>query len=258
MMLHHGLGWNAQAANDAVQVELGYAAELAARRLLPGWAVVAIINLRAFQADLLAGEGRLAEAQFMLDGAYAELAAQDHGFSRILVDFVQGGVMLMTGRQQAAAALLQSAHDLCRTQDVATMLPPILARLAGALAEDGRVNEALQILEPAIEQNLHLMGGRYNDFYFPYYHASALWAAGRLDAAASVAETALDTAMSLEQNSHAARARLLAGRIRWAAGQTAQARAHLEAASALAVQCQMPWLASQVTLAEPERAAHAP
>lgn len=257
MMLHHALGRYADAADDAALVECGFAAELAARRLLPGWAVVAIVNLRAFQADLLASEGRFAEAQSALDGAYAELAAQEHAFSRVLVDFVQADLMLMTGRAQEAAALLRSARELCRTQDVATMLPPILARLAGALAADGRAAEALQLIEPAIEQKLHLVGGRYNDFYFPYYHALALWVAGRVDEGASAAEAALAAATTLEQHAHAGAARLLAGRIAMARGHAAQARAHFEAARALAKQCHMPWLASRAAALETEGGAHA-
>jgi class 3 adenylate cyclase len=257
LMLHHALGRYADAAEDAALVESGFAAELAARRLLPGWAVVAIVNLRAFKADLMALEGRFAEAQLALDEAYAELAAQEHAFSRVLVDFVQAGVMLMTARAQDAAALLQSARELCRTQDVATMLPPIVARLAGALAADGRAAEALQLIEPAIEQKLHLVGGRYNDFYFPYYHALALWAAGCGDEAARSAEAAVVAATSFEQHAHAAGAQLLAGRIALSGGHTAQARAHLEAARALALQCHMPWLVREVAALRTEGGAYA-
>ncbi|MFM2059699.1 MAG: hypothetical protein RLY71_4084 [Pseudomonadota bacterium] len=245
MMLHHGLGRYVEATSDAAQVERDYAMELAARRLLHGWAVVAVVNLKVFQADLLAAAGRLSEAQALLDGAYAELAGQDHAFSRVLADFVQAGLMLMTGRAQAAVTLLQSARELCRAQDVATMLPPIVARLAGALAEDGRPGDALQLIEPALAQNLHLMGGRYNDYYFPHYHAVALRAAGRIDEAAAAADRALAAALQREQFAHAAQARLLAGRLRHELGQGAQAQAHLLAARELALQCHMPWLAAQ-------------
>lgn len=242
MMLHHGLGRYADAADDAALVDSSFAAELAARRLLPGWAVVAIVNLRAFQADLLASEDRLPEAQVALNAAYAELAQEEHAFSRVLVDFVQAGVLLMTGRAQAAAALLYGARELCRTQDVATMLPPILARLAGALAEDGRAGEALQLIEPAIDQKLHFVGGRYNDFYFPYYHAAALMAAGRNQEAARAAQLALATASGHEQHAHAALARVMSARIALQSGDSQDAQSQLEAARALAGQCHMPWL----------------
>lgn len=258
MMLHHGLGRYADAAADAAQVERDFAVELAARRLLHGWAVVAVVNLKVFQADLRAAAGRLAEAQALLDAAYAELAQQDHAFSRVLADFVQAGLMLMTGRAQAAVTLLQADRELCRTQDVATMLPPIVARLAGALAEDGRSGEALQLIEPALAQNLHLMGGRYNDYYFPHYHAVALRAAGRLDDAALAAESALAAALRHEQYAHAALARLLAGRIRLELKQAAPAQAHLLAARELAEQCHMPWLSAQTATLMLQEADHGP
>lgn len=257
MMLNHGLGRYADAADDAALVETAFGAELAARRLMPGWAVVAIVNLRAFQADLLAGEGRPAEAQARLDEAYRELAAQEHAFSRAMVDFVQGGLWMTTGRAGEAADLLRSAHELCRAQDVTTMLPPILARLAGALAQDGRAAQALQLLEPAIEQKLFLAGGRYNDFYFPYYHALALLAAARPDAAAAAAETAWQATLRYEQNGHGAQARWLLARIAAERGQAAAARDHLEAARTLALQCHMPWLAQQVALATAAGEPHA-
>lgn len=245
MMLHHGLGRYVEATADADQVGRDFAAELAARRLLHGWAVVAVVNLKAFQADLLASAGRLTESQALLDGAYAELAEQDHAFSRVLTDFVQAGLMLMMGRARAAVTLLQSARELCRTQDVATMLPPIVARLAGALAADGRAGEALQLIEPALAQNLHLMGGRYNDYYFPHYHAVALQAAGRIDEAAVAAERGLAAALAQEQFAHAAQASLLAGHIQLELGHGQHAQAHLRAARELALQCHMPWLAAQ-------------
>jgi class 3 adenylate cyclase/tetratricopeptide (TPR) repeat protein len=246
MLLNHGLGRYADAAEDAALAERSFAAELAARRLLPGWAVVAIVNLKAFKADLLASRARMAEAQEALDSAYAELAAQDHAFSRALVDFVQAGVMLMRGQADAAVTLLQSAKELCHAQDVATMMPPIVARLAGALALSGQADRALGLIGPAIEQKAFLVGGRYNDHYFPYYHAVALFEAGRLDEAADAAAAAFEVAMTLEQSAHAAFAQLLAARIHAAAGRATEACTHLGGARALATQCQMPWLLQQV------------
>jgi class 3 adenylate cyclase/tetratricopeptide (TPR) repeat protein len=247
MMLEHGMGRYADASDDAARIQKEFAAELAARRLLPGWAVVAVVNLKAFQADLLANEGRVLEAQAALDAAYNELAAPDHAFSRVLVDFVQAGLMIMLGEAVEATALMQSAKERCQTQDVATMLPPILARLTGALALSGHVEQALGLIEPAIEQKAFLIGGRYNDYYFPYYHAIALCEAGRLDDAARAAKEAVESAMALEQNAHAAYAHFLSARIASRAREFGEARVHLDGARALAMQCHMPWLLQQVT-----------
>jgi class 3 adenylate cyclase len=247
MMLEHGLGRYADAADDAARVQQEFAAELAARRLLPGWAVVAIVNLKAFQADLLANKGHMPEAQAALDAAYSELAAHDHAFSRVLVDFVQAGLMIMLGEAAKATPLLQSAKERCQTHDVATMLPPILARLSGALALSGHAVQALNLIEPAIEQKAFLVGGRYNDFYFPYYHAIALRESGRLAQAARASKEAIEHAMALEQNAHAAYAHFLSAGIANGAGKLGEARVHLDGAHALAMQCHMPWLVQQLT-----------
>lgn len=256
MMLHHASGTYAQAAEDAALVHDAFAPELAARRLLPGWAVVAVVNLRAFQADLFANADRMPEAQAALDAAYAELTLDEHAFSRVLVDFVQAGVWMMSGHARDAAQLLHVARDLCRKQDVVTMLPPILARLAGALAEDGRVGEALQMIETAIEQKLQLVGGRYNDFYFPYYHACILLSAGRGVDAARAGLQALAAATGHGQHAHAALARLVLARVSLHNGEVADASLHLEQARCLAHRCHMSWLRRAADALAPEVAAH--
>jgi predicted ATPase/class 3 adenylate cyclase len=246
MMLNHGLGRYADAVADAAHVEGEFAAELKARRLLPGWAVIAVVNLQAFSADLLACRGDFEAAQRMCDAAYAELATQDHAFSRVLVDFVQAGLWMDQHRHEEAVPLLQAALQCCRLHDVPTMDPPIRARLGGALARSGRAAEALELLEAAIAQKASRIGGRYNEFYFPFNLAIARAEAGQIDGAAAAAADAWALAASFEQRGHEAQAIFLLAQVEAAAGRDATASTHFAEALALAEQCAMPVLVQQV------------
>ncbi len=54
MMLNHGLGRYQEALDEARTVDRLFTAELAARRIMPGWAVIAAVNVKVFMADILA------------------------------------------------------------------------------------------------------------------------------------------------------------------------------------------------------------
>ncbi|HSV57979.1 MAG TPA: AAA family ATPase, partial [Variovorax sp.] len=239
MMLHHGLGRYVEATDDAMEVVREFAAELQARRLFPGWAVMASTNLHAFIADIMTLRGDLVAAQAACDAGYAELEEQDHPFSRVLLDFSKGELLLAQNRPAEAAALLKTALDLCRVHEVSNMYPAILAHLGGALALSGRAGEALALLEPAVAQKLSRAGGRYNEYYFPYFLAIALQEAGRIDEAAVAARQACDAAASFQQHGHEARALLLLAGLELRLGRNRDARNHLTEAKALARTCGM-------------------
>ena len=241
MMLNHGLGRYVDANANGEQVEREFAAELRARRLLPGWAVIASINLEAFLADIRLWRGDLVASQTACDAGYRELQVQDHPFSRVLLDFVQGELLLAQRRPAEAAQLLMSALDLCRVHEVTNMHPPILAHLGGAVALSGRSAQALALLEPAIAQHASRAGGRYNEYYFPYFLAVALHEAGRIDGAITAAREACDAAASFEQRGHEARALLLLARLEALAGRQRDATDHLAESKGLAQECGMHW-----------------
>jgi len=237
MMLHHGLGRYAQATADAAQVECEFAPELNARRLMPGWAVIALVNVKVFAADLLTFGGEFDAAQTVCDAAYRELAAQDHAFSRVLLDFVQGGLWLAQQRYRDAAGLLQSALKSCRQHDVPTMYPPILARLCGALALGGQVPQALAMLEVAIAEKAQQAGGRYNEFYFPFYLSITLAQARRIEDAMAAARQACTAAAASEQRGHEAEALFLLGQLEAAHGDDGAAVGHFTEARRWAREC---------------------
>ena len=243
MMLNHGLGRYAMAGADAAEVEREFAAELRARRLMPGWAVIASVNVKTFLADTLIWKGELDTAQAACDAAYRELAAEDHAFSRVLVDFVQAELLLARHRPEAAVALLRSALELCRLHELSNMHPAIVAYLGGSMARSGQALQALALLEPAIAAKVSLSGGRYNEFYFPFNHAIALREAGRTDEALLAAHSACEAAAALEQRGHEARALQLLAGIEAEAGRAQDAALHAQQALAAARDCGMPGLA---------------
>lgn len=239
MMLHHGQGRYVEATEDARAVEREFEVELQARRLFPGWAVMASTNLHAFIADIMTLRGDLTAAQAACDAGYAELEEQDHPFSRVLLDFSKGELLLAQKRPAEAAQLLQAALELCRVHEVSNMYPAILAHLGGALALSGKPREALALLEPAVASKLSRAGGRYNEYYFPYFLGIALQEAGRIDEALAAARQACDAAASFQQRGHEARALLLLATQEQRLGRERESRQHLGEAQALARECGM-------------------
>ncbi|MBS0340509.1 MAG: AAA family ATPase [Proteobacteria bacterium] len=239
MMLHHGQGRYLEATEVAMAVAREFEVELQARRLFPGWAVMASTNLHAFIADIMTLRGDLKAAQAACDAGYAQLQEQDHPFSRVLLDFSQGELLLAQKRPAEAAGLLKAALELCRVHEVSNMYPAILAHLGGALAQAGQPAEALALLEPAVAKKLSRAGGRYNEYYFPYFLGIALQEAGRIDEALAAARQACDAAASFQQRGHEARALLLLATVEQRLGRERESRQHLAEAQALAKECGM-------------------
>ncbi|MGZ8981352.1 MAG: ATP-binding protein, partial [Burkholderiaceae bacterium] len=194
MMLNHGLGRYGQVLADARDVEMRFAPELGARRIMAGWAVLAALNLQVFKAEILARADDLDGAQRACDAAYRELAAREHAFSRTLADFAQGRVWIEAGRYGEAAALLDTTLGYCRKHDVLTMHPPIFAHWCWAQALAGRAADAAAQLRKAIDDRLYLAGGRYNEFYLSHALAIALNADGKHEDARVAAAAALEAA----------------------------------------------------------------
>lgn len=233
LLLHHALGLYDQVVFIARQIEREFGNDQGMRQIMPGWAVVANVNLRTFLADVLWRMGRLDEAQASCDEAYRELASQDHAFSRVLVDFVQAEVWMAQDRHTDALLLLRSTLISCQSNDLTSMLPPVLAILAGCMAVCGQPAEAVTLLEDAIEGKLPDTGGRYNAYYFPKYLAIALARSNRLGEAVVAAQQARAAAANFEQAGHEADALVILAEIEADAGHLREAHAHFDAALSL-------------------------
>jgi tetratricopeptide (TPR) repeat protein len=237
LLLHHGLGHYSDVLTTADELEAKFGPELAARKIIPGWAVLALINVKAFRADVLCRLGRLDEAQASVDQCYQQLKEHDHVFSRVIVDFSQSEVFMARRDHAAAQRLLQQTLQLCVTHDLPTMYPAILAALASAAARAGEPAEALKMLEDARARKLAERGGRYNDFYFPKAYAIAHGCAGHFEEAIASACAAYEAAQALEQEGHAVEALSLLAEFEAAAGREVSSRARLEEARALLRRC---------------------
>lgn len=239
MMLRHGQGRYREALADARRVEQDFVQELSALVLLPRWTTIAAINVHVFSADSLAQLGEFEPAQQHCDTAYAKLATADHPYSHILLDFVQGSLWVAQQRYAEAVQLYEDARRRCRSQDVPTMEPPLVAGLCVALARQRHVAAALQLIEQAAGSQLDRIGGRYNAYYFPSSHAVALLEAGRFEEALERAGAALREAQRYGQRGYQAQAELLLGEISLRADRPAIAARHFGQAMAIAAECGM-------------------
>lgn len=206
LMIHHGLGRYREAVDEARAVLRDYEPELGSMQVMHGWAVIAAINVKVFLADTLWRMDRMDEAQRLCDECYAELARNDHHFSRVLVDFVQGQLWFHAGRFEEAAGLYKQALDSCARNDMPTMYPVFCAFLGGAMARAGQPKEAIALLEKGVADKVYAAGGRYNAYYFPAAMAIAFAEAGRHADAVDAAQAAVAGAASYEQRGHQAEA----------------------------------------------------
>lgn len=245
LMLQHGLGQYASLAAQARAVEREFATELSGRRIMQGWAILPGINVKVFLADALARMGDIAESQEVLDAAYAELDLQDQAFSRLMVDVAQTSLWLRTGEYRAAIQRLRANLTMCREHDIPTMTPSVTGLLAEALGRDGQTAEACSLAQRILEDRSYLLGGRYNEFYLHYGLGVALAAAGRSAEALTHLEAARHHAASYRQHGHEADALLALGETAAAMGQTNAALNHLRAAAASAETCSMRPVARQ-------------
>ena len=257
MMLRHGQGRYRDVLAEAARVEREFAAELAELTLLPRWATIPSINLHVFSADSLAHLGDRQAAQAHCDRAYAELTRNDHAYSHILLDWVQGSLWLEQGRHGEAAKLFEDALRRCREQDVPTMAPPLITRHAVALAQLGRVAAAQDLIERAIADRLEALGGRYNAYYFPSAHAQVLSAAGLHDRALASAREALRATQLHGQRGYEAEAALLVAQVAQRGGQADAAAEHFAHALSVAAECGMALVEAEAVRAM-ERPAAAP
>ncbi len=239
MMLNHGLGRYEEALNDARMVERQFATELAARRIMPGWAVIAAVNVKVFMADLLARMAQFDVAQDQCDAAYRELTGREHAFSRVMVDFVQGEIWVACHRYGEAAQLLRAALQSCTTNDVPTMYPAILAAVGGAMAQGDEPAAAVALLEKAIAEKAYLAGGRYNEYYLSLNLGIALARCSRYDDARTALTAAQTSARLYEQHAYEAEAAYWLAETEMAASRNERAIAGFEEARSLAQACAM-------------------
>ncbi len=156
LMLNHGLGRYDAVVSEARAVIADFGPEMGNKQVMPGWAVIASINVRAFLADALWRMDEMALAQQLCDECCDELARGDHHFSRVLVDFTQGQIWLSETRHDEAARLFKGALESCLKNDMPTMYPVFCAFLGAELgiAEREVGREVVLVVATAGRQGL--------------------------------------------------------------------------------------------------------
>jgi tetratricopeptide (TPR) repeat protein len=239
IMLDHGLGRYGAVVERAHEVEQRYAAELATRRIMAGWAILPSVNVKVFLADSLARMGDVLSAQQVCEAGYRELQQEDHAFSRLMIDVAQTGLWLRCGQLGKAIDRLREDLALSQLHDVPTMTPCIVGLLAEALGRNGQVDEAQSIVERAIADKSYLFAGLYSEYYLRYGLGVAYATMGRHEPARAQLAAARDHAATYAQSGHEADALLALGELEAQAGNTADALRYLALARDRAVACSM-------------------
>jgi len=248
LMLLHAVGRYGNVIREARGIERNFAAELANRTVMPGWAIIASIGVKVFLADAFVATGRYAEAQRELDACYRELAHREHAFSRALVDFTQTTLWEKESRHADSVVLLEATLRACEAHDLTTMLPPVTTALAGAMGRTGRLAAALAMIREAIDTRLYQYGGRYNEFYLYSTYARLLLIDGQHEEAIRLARQSVEFAARLGQSGHMAASLLVLADCQRGAG-AADAAATYREAIRTADACGMQQVVQQASLA---------
>lgn len=198
----HALGQYPLALELLERIRQDFPSSLSQSTVLPRWAVLASVNTHVFAADILLRGGHHAQAQSHCDAAAADLRGRKHAFSQALLDFVQAQTWLACGRSDTALQRLPYSIAMCRYNGLHSMLPPLHALLARALAAQGQVQQGLDTLDHAQAQPWFATGGRYNDHYYPLARAWVLQEDGRHAEALDAAEQAVGICLRTGQLGH--------------------------------------------------------
>jgi class 3 adenylate cyclase/tetratricopeptide (TPR) repeat protein len=194
LMSFHALGRYAEAATEGRNLLAEYGAELARHDVHPGWAVIPIINLYSFHASTLwrLGDGEAGLAACA--SAYEILSKVDHPYSRLLIDTVQGQILIEKEQLDEAEALMRKAVQQCLTHNVPTTLGCCAGVLASALARNGKASEAATLLEKGFADRICDAAGTYGRTFMRVGLGVAYRNLGRLDDAIRVGREAVEQA----------------------------------------------------------------
>ena len=132
---------------------------------------------------------------------------------------------------------MRSSVELCAVRDVPTLMPCAVAMLGGALAYSNRAEEAVVLLEKAIQDRIYLAGGVYGEFFIRLHLGVALRQLGRWQQAITVGEQAVELAVTGEQHGHRADALFALGETLRCVGQVGRAAECLDQALVLSRRC---------------------
>jgi class 3 adenylate cyclase/tetratricopeptide (TPR) repeat protein len=208
--IYHAKGHVAEAVSLHRRVLGMLQGKLASKRF--GWSAPPGVLARAFCAWYLLDLGEIAPAAAMLEEAEALASpAEPHG--RVLVDTARGILALHRGEHASAVEILRPTLSLSERGEVLTMYPMVAACLGRALCHVGRVEEALTILNDAVQRETYRFGGKYTWIHLRLALAQACRLSSLLARADSEAKVARQIAGECGEVAHQAYGTLEEGRI---------------------------------------------
>ena len=121
-----------------------------------GVPVLPSVFARSHLVEALAEAGRFDESRRYADEAVELAETTNHPDTLFWAHRAAGLRHLAQGDASSAAVALERAHEICRTFDMAASLTRIMAELGLAWALDGRITEALPMLERAADDATRL------------------------------------------------------------------------------------------------------
>jgi transcriptional regulator with AAA-type ATPase domain/tetratricopeptide (TPR) repeat protein len=191
------------------------------RRTL-GMAQLPAVHSRAWLAACLADLGEFGDAAIHAHEATRIAEAAGHPLSRAVAAFAMGYGPLRQGVVSAALPMLERSFRLTLEWNFGLWLPTVGAALGVAYVLDGRVDEAVAVLEQAerCESEMKRVGSHSARLSAL---AEGYLAAGRVEAAQTAAVEALELARAHREPGYEASALRVRGHVRAAAGQDAAA-----------------------------------
>jgi class 3 adenylate cyclase/tetratricopeptide (TPR) repeat protein len=160
----------------------------------------------------LAEQGKFGEGLTYAAEAVEIAEGVDHRYSLIVACLGLGILHLQKGESQSAITVLERGVALSQTERLSQLFPLIAGSLGAAYALDGRVAEAVPLLEEAVERGvaLNFLGIQARRMA---WLGEAYLLAGRSDEAMSLATHALDLARAHKERGHEAWSLRLLGEV---------------------------------------------
>jgi class 3 adenylate cyclase/tetratricopeptide (TPR) repeat protein len=151
---HYAAGNYRKAVDAFATGGRGLAGELAMIRL--GTTGTAAVMCAALQAAAHASLGEFDDASACLARANGIARHTSRPYDIIAHGYAEGITLSLQGNDKAAIAAFERALATCRAADIETFVTTLAGQLGQAYIAEGRIDAALELLEPALEEALVL------------------------------------------------------------------------------------------------------
>ena len=215
-LLHHGFGDFEKAIEIWRPLTDDLAGGLESQRL--GWPGFPAVFVRSFLSYALAETGEFGAAEVEAERSCAISDKHRHPYSQVLGYTGRGVLNLIRGNTGRAIETFQEVFRVCDEEEVHTMHAFVAARLGMSYSAAGRFEEAIPVVEDALDRETYRLGGKYTWFYLLYALSEACTGLDQLDRALDVCEQALALANANAEHAHRAHALRLHAEISSALG----------------------------------------